>query len=319
MIDLSALSLPESSSSPSGNFSPSKHAFDPSQPITIAPLEPLTASPAGGNTSWAPNSYPSYIPYSPHNIINLSPFPTSINFTNSFYMSQSQQINDTYSHCMTPTTATRQWTQSPPPDNSFISPPLAGSIAVQRGLTGLSPMFATFNTTSTPNASRPITSHSTNSSRPMTTGGFSASSAIPSPNRRRSSTLVTLSSPSPMTPSFNTYPYPSPHISYPSTPSYVSGRNIFRQPSIPAVSEKRIFHPSPAETASATGVELTQLPFEHVHEEIPHFGSGNMLGRMGLNMGMGNRISLGMFPPMTTGFRPGSGQEFKPPRFKPTK
>lgn len=319
MIDLSALSLPESSSSPSGNFSPSKHAFDPSQPITIAPLEPLTASPAGGNTSWAPSSYPSYIPYSPHNIINLSPFPTSINFTNSFYMSQSQQINDTYSHCMTPTTATRQWTQSPPPDNSFISLPLAGSIAVQRGLTGLSPMFATFNTTSTPNASRPITSHSTNSSRPVTTGGFSASSAIPSPNRRRSSTLVTLSSPSPMTPSFNTYPYPSPHISYPSTPSYVSGRNIFRQPSIPAVSEKRIFHPSPAETASATGVELTQLPFEHVHEEIPHFGSGNMLGRMGLNMGMGNRISLGMFPPMTTGFRPGSGQEFKPPRFKPTK
>lgn len=64
---------------------------------------------------------------------------------------------------------------------------------------------------------------------------------------------------------------------------------------------------------------MTQLPFEHVHEEIPHFGSGNMLGRMGLNMGMGNRISLGMFPQMTTGFRPGSGQEFKLSRFKPTK
>ncbi|KIR31099.1 hypothetical protein I352_06528 [Cryptococcus deuterogattii MMRL2647] len=233
-------------------------------------------------------------------------------------MSQSRQINDAYSHGVTPTTATGQWTQSPAADNSFISSPLTGSIAFQRGLTGLSPMFATFNTTSTPNTCRPITSHSTNSSPPMTTGGLSASSAIPSPNRRRSSTLVTLSSPSPMTPSFNTYPYPSPHISYPSTPSYVSARNTFRQPSIPAVSEKRIFHPSPAGTTSATGV-LAQLPFEHVHEGIPHFGSGNVLGGMGLNMGMGNRISLGMFPQMSTGFRLGSGQEFKLPRFKPTK
>ncbi|KAE8543282.1 hypothetical protein D1P53_000773 [Cryptococcus gattii VGV] len=320
MIDLSAPSLRESSSSPSGNFSPSKHAFDPSQPITVTPLEPLAASPPGGNTSWALNSYPSYIPYSSHSIIDPSPFPTSISFINSFSMSQSRQINDTYSHGMTPTTATGQWTQSPAPDNSFISSPLAGSIAFQRGLTGLSPMFATFNTTSTPNASRPITSHSTNSSRPMTTGGFSASSAIlSSPNRHRSSTLVTLSSPSPMMPSFNTYPYPSPHISYPSTPSYVSGRNNFRQPSIPAVSEKRIFHPSPAGTASATGVELAQLPFEHVHEGIPHFGSSDVLGGIGLNMGMGNHISLGMFPQMSTGCRLGSGQEFKLPRFKPTK
>lgn len=52
MVDLSALSIPQFSSlSPSDGFSPLKHAFGPSRPLSIAPSdsssEPLTVSPAG--------------------------------------------------------------------------------------------------------------------------------------------------------------------------------------------------------------------------------------------------------------------------------
>lgn len=325
MVDLSALSIPQFSSlSPSDGFSPLKHAFGPSRPLSIAPSdsssEPLTVSPAGTKTSWALNSYSSCCPDNSQDIIDRSPFPTSTKFTSSFSMSQSQQNNDTYSYRMTPNTGTGQWSQSPAVENSFISSPLTKNITFQNGLTGISPMFATFNTTSIPNASYPTAAHPINPSCPMPVRGYSASSAVHSPNRRRSSTLVTLSSPSPMTPPFNHYPYPPLHISYPSTPSYVSARNLFRQPSIPAFSEnKRIFHPSPAGKTPATGAKLTQLPYEHRHEGGSQFGSGNMLGGMSMNMETGNPLSLNMFPQMNTGFRPGNGQEFKLPRFKPTK
>ncbi|OWZ70049.1 hypothetical protein AYX14_04566 [Cryptococcus neoformans] len=325
MIYLSALPLPKPSSlSPSDGFSPSKHAPGPSQPHSIATSdpssEPLTASLAGTKTSWALNSYPSYLPNNSHDIINPSPFPTSTSSTSSFSMSLSQQNNDTYSYGMTPTTATGQWSQSPAIDSALISSPLAKSIAFQNGPTGISPMFSAFNTTSIPNESFPTIAHPINPSRPILIRGHSASSAVHSPNRHRSSTLVTLSSPSPMTPSFNTYPYPSPHASYPSTPSYVSARNIFQQRSERALSEnKRIFHPSPAVTAPGTGAKLTHLPYEHGHVGGSQFGSGNMLGGMGMSMEMDNRISLGMFPQMRAGFRTGNGQELKLPRFKPTK
>ncbi|WVQ80964.1 hypothetical protein IAT38_003071 [Cryptococcus sp. DSM 104549] len=286
----------------------------PAEGLTDAPVQPSPSSYTYPFTS-QPSSFPS----------NL--FPTTGNSP----FGQAAQ---------TPTTATTQWSQpsaidptcmppAPPDTASLSSPSAPGSLPFTTPFTGLSPMFSNFHAT-TPSIDGAFSSPPSayTPSRPGPLRGNSASSSLPTTGRRRSNTLMTLtsnSSASPATPTsgFNTYPYPSPRAAqtggYPHSFGPSSGaaihppRTLIRQPSAPLMSThmadpsgttaKRVFHPSPA--SSSIGVELSHLPLDRTEGMYSH--------RLGIGMGAGAGVGVG------AGARTTQPAEVKPPRFKPTK
>ncbi|ODN76315.1 hypothetical protein L202_06242 [Cryptococcus amylolentus CBS 6039] len=175
---------------------------------------------------------------------------------------------------------------------------------------GLTPMFGAFSTITPTNEPFSPTSLPT-TSRPRPVRGYSAGSLPTLGNRRRASTIMSLSSASPVTPAHSYYPYPSPHIfTQPSPHQHLAqvqiqgqpenpriGR-LFRQPSAPAFGgeTKRIFHPSPGPAQGGDGL---------------HYYSGTSSGASSISMGMGMGFGIGGAM--------GIGMEPKPPRFRPTK
>ncbi|TYJ51296.1 hypothetical protein B9479_008139 [Cryptococcus floricola] len=214
------------------------------------------------------------------------------------------------------------WAQSPAPSGTSATPvypsfdalssPPTGIAASFDMTSGLTPMFGAFST------NEPFTPTSLpTTSRPGPVRGYSAGSLPTLGNRRRASTIMSLSSASPVTPAHSYYPYPSPHIFTQPSPHQHLGQvqiqgqqhgsgqqpenprigRLFRQPSAPAFGEaKRIFHPSPGPAQGGDGL---------------HYYSGASSGASSISMGMGMGFGIGGAM--------GIGMEPKPPRFKPTK
>ncbi|ODN79053.1 hypothetical protein L198_07932 [Cryptococcus wingfieldii CBS 7118] len=219
------------------------------------------------------------------------------------------------------------WTQSPAPGGTSATPiypsfdalssPPTGIPASFDMTSGLTPMFGAFSTITPTNESFSPASLPT-TSRPGSVRGYSAGSLPTLGNRRRASTIMSLSSASPVTPAHSYYPYPSPHIFTQPSPHQHLGQvqiqgqgqhvgsqqpenprigRLFRQPSAPAFGEtKRIFHPSPGPAQGGDGL---------------HYYSGASSGASSISMGMGMGFGIGGAM--------GIGMEPKPPRFKPTK